>query len=206
MVPTNDETAVQDEITGLHYVQFDNTIAQLLLKILEIEGEEATPAKLKQGVDITLTWVEHLLKRLEEDSRGFLSRANFSAGIDEKQRKDKKHHGGRRTVIVQINPDKIVTNPISAFILLELAQASKESREVDRKLFEAELAKKLAHLKRDARNLKKEIEVRINFLRKIKDIGWEDSVPNIIWIDWLRFHAQKTYLHLLAARLLSPTH
>lgn len=201
MNPRNNETAAHDETSIVHYVQFDHTIALLLLKILEMESHEATPAKLREEVGITLSWVETLLKRLQEDPREFLSTAHFSAGTEEKQGRDKKYPRGRRTSIVQINPDKIVTNPISAFILLELAKASEKSREVDRKKFEGGLRKKLDHLRRDDRSIEREIAVRINFLRKIKDIGWEDSVPDIIWVDWLRFHAQKTYLHLLAERI-----
>jgi plasmid replication initiation protein len=112
--------------------------------------------------------------------------------------KAQKSRGGRHTDILEIRPDRLVTNPLSAQILLMLAEMSKKSREVNETVFMEHLLKELNYLKADYKDLSTELTARINFLTKIGDICNADhTVPGIIWISWLRYHSQKAYLQLL---------
>ena len=65
------------------------------------------------------------------------------------------------------------------------------------------LISELDYLKSDYPDLTQELNARINFLIKIGDIcSGDDTVPNIIWISWLRYHSQKAYLELLVKEKL----
>lgn len=111
--------------------------------------------------------------------------------------------GGRHTDLLEIRPDKLVTNPLSAKILLKLASASSIDREVYKPEFLESLLLELHYLKPRYRNLKKELSARLDFLTKIGDIcTGENTVPDIIWISWLRYHSQRPYLELLVEERL----
>jgi hypothetical protein len=188
------------------YVHITENYAEFLLKILALESEEVTLAVLETELSITSAVANQIYSRMNEDSRGFLSSMDWLPTEQRAKKTVKKGAGGRPSKILEIKPDKIVTNPLSAKILMELAEISKKNREVNREEFIKQLIEKFSsNLKGGNDGLKKEISERINFLSKIGDICYDESVPNVIWIDWIRYHSQKTYLKLLAEKLSPPS-
>ena len=187
------------EDNSARYVQITNRTARILLKILDLESEGVTIPKLTTELGFP---VGEFIKEAEEDSRQFLAFNDWSSTKEKGKRPSKA--GGRHTAILEIRPDRIITNPLSAQILLMLAEFSKKKgREVNEKLFMEHLLKELDYFKANYQDFSHELTARINFLIKIGDICTGDkTVPDIIWISWLRYHSQKAYLQLLVKEKL----
>lgn len=192
------QTPKEAKLSKPNYVQITEQSAQVLLKILEFEIEEITVAKLKD-LGFSGFSVNAFIKEAEADVRQFLA---FNEWASTKSKISIGKNVGRHTEILEIKPDKIVTNPLSAKILLELAKASRANREVNKKKFIEHLLNSLAYLKSDYDNFESEINDRIRFLIKIGDICCDETVPNVIWLDLLRFHSQKAYVKLLVEKKL----
>lgn len=186
------------------FVHITEPYAQIILKILELESEEATLPTIEEElkkINVSASKVSEFIKLATDDARGFLDSIEWTS-----KETIKKGQGGRHTTLLQVKPDKIVTNPLSAVILRELSKVSKEKgREVNKELFAKHIHEHLKYLKADNHSFEQEITERINFLIKIGDICYDDSVPNVIWIDWIRYHSQKAYLKLLAEKLPKPS-
>jgi hypothetical protein len=190
----------QNNPNSLRLVQLNEISAKILLAILDNESEELTIPKLSNLVGQP---VNKFIEEVEEDDRQFLAFSKWSSGKSLPKNKD-KGSGGKPTEILEIKPDKIVTNPLSAIILIELAKVSKQNREINKDYFISNLIKSLDYLSKSYKDFTQEITERINFLIKIGDICYDDSVPSVIWIHWIRYHSQKAYLNLLVAKLPKP--
>ena len=196
----------------MRFVQITRTTARILLKILELESKGVTVTLLSETLRMDRTSVYDFIKEAERDSRQFLDFNEWSSTKRKEKSTSsksdissstKEQKVGRHTDILEIRPDRLITNPLSAKILLMLAQDSIKSREINRKVFMKRLNKELNYLKGDYPNLAQELAARVNFLIKIGDIcTGDDTVPNIIWISWLRYHSQKAYLELLVREKL----
>lgn len=205
-----------NKFTQPRYVQITDQTARILLKILELESEEVTIPKLAKALSLKQKLVHDFIKECEQDSRQFLAFNEWSStkGNSKKhtsakktdvsdEREEKEFSGGRHTDILEIRPDKLITNPLSAKILLILAKDSKESREVNKNLFMKHLLEVLDSVSSNYQDFPSELTARVNFLSKIGDIcDGDETVPDIIWINWLRYHSQKAYLKLLSEEKL----
>jgi hypothetical protein len=174
----------------LGYVQITALTAPILIKILEIESEGATIPKIAHGLDMDPNSVREFIKDAERDSRQFLICNDWSSTKDQPTRAYRKRRlpgtkltkgGGRHTDILEIRPDRLITNPLSAKIILLLAEESRKSREVNRDEFIQHLLMELDDLKPRYLNFAEQLNARINFLMKIGDICTGDNtVPNIM--------------------------
>lgn len=186
-----------DDARRMGFVQITPKTARILFKILELESEGVTIGLLAEKLRMQRSEVYEFIKQAEKDSRRFLDCNDWSST------KGKEVGGGRHTDILELRPDRLVTNPLSAKILLMLAKISKESREVNREAFMASLLRELNYLESDYPDLAQELTARIKFLIQLGDIcSADDTVPDIIWISWLRYHSQKAYLELLVKEKL----
>jgi hypothetical protein len=191
----------EDSSKQKKFVHITEAYAQILIKILELESDEATLPAIEENlkaVKISANKVSEFIKLATDDARDFLDTIEWTSKDSVK--------GGRHTTLLQIKPDKIVTNSLSAQILIELSKVTKEKgREVNKENFIKELQENFKYLKSGNNPFETEIIERVNFLIKIGDICYDDSVPNVIWIDWIRYHSQKAYLKLLAEKLPNPS-
>lgn len=174
------------------YVHINEKYAKILIAILECESEEATTSKVEKTYNITSNDMTEFLSRMNEDSREFLATMEWSGGK------------GRPPVLLEIRPDRLVTHPLSAFILMELAAFSKEikSREINFDHFKERLKQRISNSFSQLKDIEqKEINERLDFLISIGDIRQSENVESVIWLDLIRYHSQKAYLQLLLNKL-----
>lgn len=202
---TAHQAADENKVSDLGYVQITSQTAPILIKILELESREVTIPDLIKTSGKKPSVVHSFIKECEQDPRQFLAFNKWSstkskaAEVRDTADPKSKPGAGASTTILEIRPDKLVTNPLSARILLALAEASQKTREVNKSRFMSQLLEELDEVKGKYEDLALELEVRVKFLIQIGDICEAgETVPNIIWISWLRYHSQRAYLELLA--------
>lgn len=170
-------------------VQFNPRTAQVLMRILELEGEQVTKTSLIEslrgviGEDI----IRRFLKEAEDDPREFITFTKWLGA-----------NGGRPTALLSVEPDRIITNPLSALILIELKNFQGKAVETSRQEFLEFFIKKFDHLGARYPRLQQEINERITFLIEIGDIGTgKRMVPDAIWAELGRYFSQYEYLKIL---------
>lgn len=169
-----------------HRPTFNNTVAKILKIILELKGR-GLPAR---GKDIaeqagrTDHWVREVLTHLEGD---FLKVERIPS------------EGGRAAMIFDLDANKIITRPLTAWLLLQLfEEAKKGDIEINRAEFESIVADKLRRLRYPEEQLEKDIKERLSFLIDTKYVGAGSRAIDVIWLENTKFFVQRPFIELLA--------
>lgn len=173
-----------------HRPTFNDTVAKILKIILELKGR-GLPARsedIAKLAGVTTRWVREVLTNLEGD---FLKVERIPSG-------------GRATTIFELNANKIVTRPLSAWLLVQLFEEEKkrgddyENLEINRAEFESIVAEKLRRLNYPEEKLEKDIKQRLSFLIYTEYVGAGSHATDVIWLENTKYFVQRPFIELLA--------
>jgi hypothetical protein len=178
-----------------HHIAFNDKVAKILKTILELKGE-GLPGSIKNieaRSGISGRWVREVLNNSERDLGCFLKVAYVPSG-------------GRVAKIVELDANKIITRPLSAWLLLRLYEEEQSRKEYDgieikHKEFESIVADRLRQLNYPEATLEKDVKERLSFLIRNGYIGKGEDATDIIWLENTKFFVQRPFIELLAKDL-----
>lgn len=134
-------------------VAFNQKIAKILKFILDLQTSDnpATRKDIGKFINKSRVWVGKLLKRLENDPRGFL-----------KEELDPTDETGKQPYQYKLIRANIVTHPLTAWISLELHKETKTENEIDRSIFEKKIVDKLRNYNYKTDNLTDDLEAVVS--------------------------------------------
>jgi hypothetical protein len=176
---------------------FNQKTAKILKFILDsqISEKPATRKDIAKFIGKSTVWVGNLLARLENDQRGFLKHEDAPSDSL-----------GNLPYQYKLIRGKIVTNPLTAWITLELHKETQIhiEKEVDRATFERKVVDKLKrsnYKSEDDIDIEELVKQKISALITIEDIVAAAPPQTNIYLDDTRFNQQRAFLELLAEDL-----